>query len=419
MELPNWPTWVGLPGFKIRSSYEVCRSVLVAACSATAATTSATVETTRAPTTAGPERSPVVGPTANGLIAYSYAGDIYVGDPVTGETTAIVTNPTYEVNPLFSPDGTLIAFIRGDPQTGDSTIVVVGADGSNERVLLPQGREHRGFGSVAWTPDGDSLLVQLDTPPFVTGSQTDGELSLFDPYGTVEERLITPPLPTSIGGHYFNASIHTSPMFRPPLGDRILSGAGNRLSVFDADLTGAATRLGSDALKPYEPFEPIWLTWSPDGTRIAFGLLRLSGNGTEPHGLFVMSADGDGLRSIGAGGNHPWSPAGSRIAFERLRAKSDQAVIVILDLDTGSERELESTAAAGKQAGARFSTVTYNNVAHHWYYEGWMWAPDGRSLLVLENHRTRPWVVDIATDTVTELPWFADSMPSWRRVPMG
>jgi dipeptidyl aminopeptidase/acylaminoacyl peptidase len=133
----------------------------------------------------------------------------------------------------------------------------------------------------------------------------------------------------------------------------------------------------------------------------------------------MISADGDGLRRIEASTNHQWSPAGSRIAFERVRAKNDRAVIVIVDLDTGKERELESTSAAGKEAGARFSTVTYNNVVHHWYHEGWMWAPDGRSLLVLENHRTRPWVVDIATDTVTELPWFADSMPSWQRVPMG
>ena len=86
-----------------------------------------------------------------------------------------------------------------------------------------------------------------------------------------------------------------------------------------------------------------------------------------------MSAEGDEVRRIDTLGQ--WSPAGSRIAFERARAKSDRGVIVIVDLDTGKERELESTAAAGKEAGARFSTVTYNNVVHHWYYEGWMWAP--------------------------------------------
>ena len=35
-------------------------------------------------------------PAGNGLIAYSYEGDIYVGDPTTGETTAIVTHFEYE-----------------------------------------------------------------------------------------------------------------------------------------------------------------------------------------------------------------------------------------------------------------------------------------------------------------------------------
>ena len=111
-----------------------------------------------------------------------------------------------------------------------------------------------------------------------------------------------------------------------------------------------------------------------------------------------------------------WSPDGSKIAFERIRKKTDRAVLVVLDLESGVERSLESTSAAGKDAGAKFPTTTYNNVVHHWFYEGWTWAPDGRSLLVLENHRTRPWVVDIETDTVRKLPWMADSMPSWQRV---
>ena len=39
--------------------------------------------------------------------------------------------------------------------------------------------------------------------------------------------------------------------------------------------------------------------------------------------------------------------------------------------------------------------------------------------ILTENHRTRPWVVDIESDTVTKLPWLADSMPSWQRVTRG
>lgn len=347
-------------------------------------------------------------PARNGLIAYSYAGDIHVGNPVTGKTAQITTNPRYEVNPVFSPNGKRIAFIRGDPQTNDSTIVVVRADGSDERVLLPKGRQHRGFGVLAWTPDGSSLVAQLDRLPF-TYPYGDGELSLFDASGSGKEQVLTPPLPLSIGGHYFSTSEPVAPMFRPPVGDEIWS---VDLRVFDRDLK-TARRIGGDLRKRYKRLDPFWLTWSPDGTRFAFR--------TPGRGLFVMSARGDELRRIADGDPifFQWSPDGSRIAYEHIRAKADRTVIAIRDLRSSKRRLLESTSAAGKDAGARFPTLTYNNVVHHWYYEGWMWAPDGRSLLVLENHRTRLWVVDIETDTVTKLPWLADSMPSWQRVPRG
>ena len=358
-------------------------------------------------------------PSRNGLIAYSYAGDIHVGNPVTGEKAQITTNPRYEVNPVFSPDGRRIAFIRGNPQTGKSTIVVVRADGSDERDLLPRGRKHRGFAGLAWTPDGEWVLVQLDTPPF-TYPHGDGELSLFHSSGTREERLLTPPLPPSIGGHYFNTSTPVAPMFRPPYGDGILSADENGLSIFDADLSGA-TRLGRDILERYKPYTLNWLTWSSDGTRIGFYLALVST--TVPRdrdGVFVMSAKGDKLRRVSQDGSFlQWSPDGSLLAYERGRSKIDRGVIVVAEINSGEKRSLESTSAPGKDAGARFPTVTYNTVVHHWYYEGWQWSPNGRSLLVLQNHRTRPWVVDIERDTITKLPWLADSMPSWQRVPRG
>lgn len=347
------------------------------------------------------------GPARNGLIAYSYAGDIYVGDPPTGQTAAIVTNPQYEVNPVFSPDGEWLAFIRGDPETGDSTIVVVRADGTDERTVLPEGRQHRGFGGVTWTPDGASLVVQLDRPPFTT-PYSDGELSLFDAFGSGCEQLLAPPLPQSIGAHYFIMDNQVAPMFRPPKGDLVLSAGDNEVRVFDPDLT-ASTPVGSAILKSYEPFVPDWLTWSPDGRQILFLM---------DSGLYVLSADGSELRHVATSGFAGlWSPDSSRIAFGRARPATDEAVLVVVDLTSGEEHVLESTAATGKDAGARFSTITNNNVVHHWFHEGWMWAPDGRDLLVLDEPGAHPWVVDVVTDTATELPWFADSMPTWQRLP--
>ena len=49
---------------------------------------------------------PPSGPAGNGLVAYESEGDIYVGDPTTGETTAIVAGPNRDMRPVFSPDGT-------------------------------------------------------------------------------------------------------------------------------------------------------------------------------------------------------------------------------------------------------------------------------------------------------------------------
>lgn len=367
------------------------------------------------PSTPG-ESPTLAGRARNGLIAYSHAGDIHVGSPASGETVAIVTNPQYEVNPVFSPDGGRIAFIRGDPQDGDSTIVVVRVDGTDERTLLPKGRQHRGFGGIAWTPDGASLVAQLDHPPFTT-PYTDGELSLFDASGSGREQVLAPPLPLSIGGHYFVMDNRAAPMFRPPQGDRILAGGRDEVKVFDSDLT-TETSVAPSALEAYEPYNTGELKWSPDGSRILFGLGIYPRGGS---GLFVMSEDGSGVRRVATdydekGLTGLWSPDSSRIAIERRRPDVDQAVLAVVDLDSGDACELESTAASGKDAGAKSSTLSYNNVEHHWYHEGWMWSPDGRSLLVLDEPGAHLKVIDIVTDTATELPWRADSMPSWQQL---
>jgi hypothetical protein len=70
--------------------------------------------------------------------------------------------------------------------------------------------------------------------------------------------------------------------------------------------------------------------------------------------------------------------------------------ITIVDAATGAERTLAAThvMAVG--------------------IEGWSWSPDGRSILVLRQARTRPLIVDIATDQATELPWLVDDSPSWQ-----
>jgi WD40 repeat protein len=362
---------------------------------------------------------PVVGPAGNGLIAYSFDGDLFVGDPASGETTVIVSGPDSHANPIFSPDGTRIAFVRGDPYD-DASIVVVRADGSDERVVMPKGFSKRGVGPFAWTPDSASLVVEHDSEPFTTPYH-DGELSLFDASGMAEPRLLTPPLPTAVGAQYFNSSAQVAPMFQPPAGDRILSrGANHTLSVMDVDGSGRAELIDPSRDEVEFGGKPVW---SPDGSKIVFGgIEKPSGTGPavaparEDFHTYVMNADGSDLRGYEDGFHTLWSPDGSSIALERRTPDESSAVIVIVDLETAAERVLEATTAE-KKVGSKFHTVSWNTY-HTWFYEGWSWTPDGRSIIVLERPGTRPFTVDIETGQVTELPWEAHATPSWQRVPI-
>ena len=87
---------------------------------------------------AGPVPAPF-GLARNGVIAYA-DGDIYTADPATGITTAIVTGTQEDVDPVFSPDGTRLAygrFVEGSsPPRMD--IVVADADGTHPQVITTE-----------------------------------------------------------------------------------------------------------------------------------------------------------------------------------------------------------------------------------------------------------------------------------------
>jgi len=369
---------------------------------------------------AQPRLPAVVGPTGHGLIAYASGGDVFVGDAITGTTTAIVTGPAIDTRPVFAPDGSRIAFVRPDPSAVGETgpayqpcgptgrgcrVVVVRPDGSAERVITP-GDFGRFHDFLAWMPDGSGIVVNYENG-----------LAVLDAEGAADPQI--PRLKKWPGAGYFNADDQVAAMFRPPTGDRILSYEGRTITERDAAGTKLRELIGPD--RTDVRFALIeWPAWSPDGSRIAF-----AGAPVDPRDgrdVFVMNADGSDVRFAGRGGPFAWSPDGSRIAVgqsDLVLAGStaycpdswsydhcaSASWISIVDVDAGTERILEGTynVAGDEEAGIL----------------GWSWAPDGRSLLLLRKPGTRLVTVDIATGLASELPWEADSPASWQRVAPG
>jgi hypothetical protein len=329
----------------------------------------------------------------NGLITWAFEGDIWTGDPVDGTVRNVVATDDLDRNPVFSRDGTHIAFLRQIPdRPGYFDLVVTQPDGSSPTTLtpVPMPTPDR----VEWTPDGGSLLVNLPT----------GELTRY-----FLDR--TPPRPLLQGVH-----IEPDP-FLPPDGGQML--------YEREDDQRALWIMNVDGTDPHELFGGTTAActcaftgparWSPDGRMIAF---PANTDGLQTR-MLVMNADGtnqhqlDAVDGVWSENDPVWSPDGTRVAFDRWE-RSDTGdwivkPIAVVDVATGA---LTPLGVAPPDAGALIE-----------------WAPDGRSILslpatvvntfswgpTLDGSVARPTLFDLPDGSPRQLDWSVGSTASWQR----
>jgi hypothetical protein len=87
----------------------------------------------------------------------------YITDLASGNTTLLPGTATGDINPLWSPDGSRIAFTRGPSSgligaPGPYNVVVVNEDGSNLRQLTDGVDANY---AMAWMPEGNRLLYTV------------------------------------------------------------------------------------------------------------------------------------------------------------------------------------------------------------------------------------------------------------------
>jgi dipeptidyl aminopeptidase/acylaminoacyl peptidase len=110
--------------------------------------------------TAPPPLPAVADPVTNGLIAIDRDGDIWTRDGVDGVERRLITGPEHDLLPDWSPDGTRIMFVRFVGE--DPELMVADSDGSNVRSL--SGGPLVSLMAAAWAPDSQRIAVVAVAP---------------------------------------------------------------------------------------------------------------------------------------------------------------------------------------------------------------------------------------------------------------
>jgi Tol biopolymer transport system component len=241
----------------------------------------------------------------------------------TGRTQ--LTDGYREEGPAWSPDGGRLAFI-GSARDGTSHLFVMNADGSGQTPLASRGGASDFLSpEPAWSPDGTRIVYSGPVPAhpgiFVINADGSGETRLTDAY---------------------DAGAAWSPDGGRIAFVRSVIGQGDAIWVMNAD-GSALARVAADTGGGQH-----FLSWSPDGTKIAFEL-----NGK----VYLVNGNGSGLAQLTFGpyAYFPnWSPDGSKIAYYQAQEHETRLYLMELDgsgevpLTPAFERGVTSSPAAGR-----------------------------------------------------------------------
>ena len=357
---------------------------------------------------------PPIGLAKAGVIAFESGGDIVVANMDGTGRRQLTSGTASDIQPTFSPDGTRIAFQSLAAGGSVVELVVMDADGA-----------HR-------------TTVATNAAAIAVGQMTSIEWRLVS--WSPDSRLLT-----------YTGLVEGRP----------------QIFVARADGSGS-TLVGDTGLEGQDP------AWSPDGARIAFR----GGRYDKDRGVYVMNADGSGLRRVTEPRDDPagntysyfapvWSPDGTLISYSKVAEVGSQQVWVV-GADDGIERAISnatdfndspawspdgswlayfkrpkwtetsgrfvvvrpdgsgelvlSPAVGGAPAGERFLAPSGSGAP--------TWSPDGRNLVGRTYETNFPYlssvtVIDIAQGTSIVLPPSGSTeasgsetqgAPSWQRL---
>lgn len=265
-------------------------------------------------------------------IAYECDLDICVLDPADAGNGVNLTyngSASYDEKPIWSPDGSMVAFVSDFTATGHGErnvfVMKVPAPGEEVNLATQITRYTSGakqIADLAWSPDGSRIAY--------TRGNNAGDDSVW-----VVNADGTTTFPLEIGGS--GAKRH--PSWSPDSSKIVYAVVKNAPEqIFVASSTGGIGQPLANGVG-HEP------NWSPDGSRIAFDGYHSGNFGYVD--LHVVAADGSGTPLIVPPSLYTewtfnaWAPDGGRIAY-RSTASSGATVYRVMNADGGGDHPVAS-----------------------------------------------------------------------------
>jgi tricorn protease len=289
-------------------------------------------------------------------IAFSYAGDIWAVDRTGGEARRLTNQPAEENFPVFSPDGSQLAFSR--QVGGNWDVYVMTASGGEARRVTSDPRPEFVIG---WTPDGKDIL-------FGSNPNQVQQLHLIQPNGIMSRQL---PLPKALLGSISPDGARIAYTPTGGISDWRFYRGGSRGQIWLANLSDGAVEKFPQG--NYNDDAPLWV-----GDKIYFISDRTSAynlfvfdlkskqtkqlSSFVQHGIRWTAAGGGVIAFVRDGRIHTYDPATARTATLDVRVSPDTSELKSRSVNVARTIDWASLSAGGDRLvfGSRGELLLFN-----------------------------------------------------------